>query len=90
MIIITRGQLADNDKVIEQIVRATEHAISIIIVGVGRDNKKKFKDLEVLDGEEIIDENGKAQIQIVDKKGNRAKRDIVQFMIFREHKSDYF
>ena len=77
MIIITRGQLADNDKVIEQIVRATEHAISIIIVGVGRDNKKKFKDLEVLDGEEIIDENGKAQIQIVDKKGNRAKRDIV-------------
>ena len=53
---LTRGVISDNDKMLEQVVRASKHAVSIIIVGLGKDNKAKFKKLEFLDGEE--DEEG--------------------------------
>ena len=54
-------------------MRATDFPLSIIIVGLGKNNKAKFKNLEALDGEE--DEDGKSKLY--DKKGNKAKRDIV-------------
>jgi hypothetical protein len=47
--------------------------MSIIIVAVGKESSGKFDQLEFLDGE--ADEEG--NIKIVDKNGNRAKRDIV-------------
>jgi len=73
LVIITRGAISDGDKVLEQVVRATNHAMSIIIVAVGKENAGKFETLEFLDGE--ADEEG--NIKIIDKHGNRAKRDIV-------------
>lgn len=38
-----------------------------------------------LDGET----DAKGNIKLFDKKGNRAKRDIVQFVPFRKYKDDY-
>ena len=64
---------------LDQVVRATNYPISILMIGVGKDKGDKFKKLEFLDGEE--DEDG--NIPLIDQFGNRAKRDIVQFVPFR-------
>lgn len=58
--------------VIDLVVRATELPLSIIIVGIGQAD---FGNMEKLDG----DGN-----KLVDSKGRRAPRDIVQFVPFRE------
>jgi hypothetical protein len=59
--------------------------LSIIIVGVGKNKDGKFDKLAFLDGEE--DEEG--NFRLCDQNGNFAERDVVQFVPFREHKSDY-
>ena len=69
----------------EQIVRGSKQAFSIIIVGVGKDRGDKFKNLEFLDG--VEDETGDSKL--VDMHGNRAERDIVQFVPFRKFRGNY-
>ena len=71
LIIITRGVIADEAKVLEQIVRASHYPLSIIIVGVGQTRGKKFNLLEYIDGEKNEDGGVK------DRHGNAAVRDIV-------------
>ena len=83
--ILTRGHVHDIQQTLTQVVRASNYPISIIIVGVGKNNKAKFKNLEFLDG--VEDEDGKSSL--IDKDGNRAKRDIVQFVVFREFRHNY-
>jgi hypothetical protein len=52
LVILTRGVVADIDRTLEQVVRASNYPMSVIIVGLGKNNKAKFRDLEFLDGEE--------------------------------------
>jgi len=44
-----------------------------MLIGVGKDSGSKFKKMEFLDGTE--DENG--NVSLIDRKGNKAHRDIV-------------
>lgn len=83
--IITRGVIADHERTLEEIVRATRLPVSIIFVGVGKDRGSKFKKLEFLDGEE----NEDGTIELRDRNGNMAERDIVQFVSFRQYRHDY-
>ena len=73
MVIISRGIISDIFTVSEEIVKGSYHPLSIIIVGVGKDQGEKFDKMAFLDGE--TDEKG--NLKLFDKKGNRAKRDIV-------------
>uniref|UniRef100_A0A8C3SE93 Copine C-terminal domain-containing protein n=1 Tax=Chelydra serpentina TaxID=8475 RepID=A0A8C3SE93_CHESE len=57
----------------EAVVRASRLPVSIIIVGVGNTD---FSDMRALDEEDGTQESG----------GERAARDIVQFVPFREFK----
>ena len=56
-----------------------------MLIGVGKDSGSKFKKMEFLDGTE--DENG--NVSLIDRKGNKAHRDIVQFVPFRKNRDDY-
>jgi hypothetical protein len=67
LMIVTDGALCDQGDAIDAIVRATDTALSIIIIGVGRAD---FKGMSVLEGEDGI---------LRSRSGQRAKRDIVQF-----------
>lgn len=60
------------NSVIDTLSYATDFPLSIIIVGVGHEN---FKNMEVLD-----DDQGNLR----DSKGQKLKRDIVQFVPYRE------
>lgn len=73
LLILTDGEIHDMDKTIDLIVSATELPLSIIIVGVG---EADFSNMNQLDGD-----NG-----LYNSKGQRARRDIVQFVPFREVK----
>jgi len=65
--IITDGIISDMEKTKEAIIEASEYPISIIIIGVGKDN---FENMEELDGDDkILKFHNKA-----------SKRDIVQFV----------
>lgn len=83
MLIITDGAIGDMVNTIRAIVRATDLPISFVIVGVGdgkeeyaKDSSSGFGSMERLDG----DEKG-----LVDSAGERAKRDIVQFVEFNKY-----
>lgn len=72
LLILTDGSISDEDttETCDLIVKASALPLSIIIVGVGKDD---FKEMNVLDGD-----HGKMK----DSKGNEASRDIVQFVPF--------
>ena len=76
LLILTDGQITDMEDTIDAIVVASSAPLSIIIVGVGRDD---FSSMEVLDGD------GKRL------KGNKgtAVRDIVQFVEFNRFGGNY-
>ncbi|XP_033626686.1 copine-8-like isoform X1 [Asterias rubens] len=74
LLIITDGCICDMDSTKEAIVQAAKLPMSIIIVGVG---KEDFSKMEELDGDEVR----------VSSRGQLAERDIVQFVPFRDFES---
>mmetsp|Transcript_3867 Transcript_3867/g.9130 ORF Transcript_3867/g.9130 Transcript_3867/m.9130 type:complete len:723 (-) Transcript_3867:73-2241(-) len=75
LLILTDGRYDDERQSIDQIVAASTLPLSIIIVGVG---KADFSAMEKLDGDEV---------RLTSSTGQRAYRDIVQFVPFRKFKS---
>lgn len=72
LLIITDGEASDMDETIKHIIRAADVPISIVIVGVGENS---FEDMRILDADDAIT-----------RKKNGMKRDIVQFVPFRQFK----
>ncbi|KAM9978380.1 hypothetical protein ACTFIY_012133 [Dictyostelium cf. discoideum] len=73
LLIITDGEICDMDETIKSLVQASNLPLSVVIVGVGLSS---FENMNLLDGD-----NG----CLVDYKGIRAKRDIVQFVPFNKY-----
>lgn len=74
LLLLTDGILTDMDQTIHMIIEASELPMSVIIVGVG---EADFEDMERLDSDDKL-------LTL----GNRvAKRDIVQFVPFRDFKN---
>ena len=71
LMIITDGEIHDMRETIDWIVRGSESPLSIVIVGVGKEN---FGNMVVLDADDV---------PLVNSKGKTMKRDIVQFVPFR-------
>ena len=76
LMILTDGMIDDIDETIEEIVEASFLPLSIIIIGVG---KADFSNMVELDA----DEN-----PLVNSKGVKASRDIVQFVPFLKYESN--
>ena len=71
LLILTDGQIHDMDKVIDLIISCCQLPLSIIIVGVGNAD---FSNMQRLDGDGGL----------YGSKGQKAIRDIVQFVPFRD------
>eukprot|EP00494_Astrolonche_serrata_P029514 UN29781 len=74
LLLITDGVLNDVQKTIDSIVAATNHPLSIIIVGVG---SADFTTMDVLDADDE---------PLIDSRGVRMQADIVQFVPFNQFK----
>ena len=75
MLILTDGAIMDLDKTIDQVVRASDLPLSIIIIGVGAAD---FETMEILDADkEPLYSNAF---------GKGASRDCVQFVEFEKFK----
>lgn len=77
LMILTDGLITDMDETSEAIVEASNLPISIIIIGIG---KEDFSNMDILDGDEIP---LKSPIS-----GKIVSRDIVQFVEFRKYETD--
>ncbi|MCQ2818365.1 MAG: hypothetical protein MJ252_13950 [archaeon] len=73
LLIITDGVIHDFDETKTSIIKASYLPFSIVIVGVGDED---FSAMDELDGDKE---------QLVDKNGNKALRDIVQFVKFSDY-----
>ena len=73
--ILTDGEIHDMEQTKNLIVEASVLPISIIIVGIG---EADFTSMEILDGD-----NG-----IINSKGQKGMRDLVQFVQFRNFKGN--
>ena len=71
LLIVTNGKVEDMEETKNLIVKAAALPLSIIIVGVGNGD---FTKMEILDGDKGL----------TNSKGEKAKRDLVQFVPFRE------
>ena len=71
LLIITDGEITDMNETIHEIVDASHHPMSIVIVGVGNAN---FSSMERLDGDNVK----------LSSHGRTATRDIVQFVPFNQ------
>lgn len=74
LMILTDGIINDMDQTINEIVKASETALSIIIIGVGQAD---FSAMDELDGD--------GGCRLVSSKGYSAARDIVQFVPFLKY-----
>jgi len=72
MLIITDGAIHDMQQTIDWIVRGSFAPLSIVIVGVGKDD---FGNMDTLDADDR---------PLVDSRGVKMDRDIVQFVPFRD------
>lgn len=72
LLIITDGAIHDMQQTIDWIVRGSFAPLSIVIVGVGRDD---FGNMDTLDADEV---------PLIDSRGVKMDRDIVQFVPFRD------
>jgi hypothetical protein len=72
LLIITDGAIHDMQQTIDWVVKGSFAPLSIVIVGVGED---QFGNMNTLDADEV---------PLVDSKGKRMDRDIVQFVPFRD------
>jgi len=77
LLILTDGEIHDMDETIDALVTAAYLPLSIIIVGIGNAD---FTKMRILDGD-----NG-----LCNSRGERAKRDLVQFVPFNEFKGDMY
>lgn len=77
LMILTDGMINDMDETSEAIVEASHLPISIIIIGIG---KEDFSNMDILDGDEIP---LKSEIS-----GKIVERDIVQFVEFNKYEKD--
>eukprot|EP01080_Neovahlkampfia_damariscottae_P009947 gene9947-2268_t len=75
LLILTDGEITDMDATIDEIVKASNLPVSIIIIGVGNES---FEKMVILDGDDSI---------LKDSNGDRAKRDIVQFVPFKKFRN---
>jgi len=75
LLILTDGEIHDMNPTIDAIVEASDLPLSIIIVGIGND---KFGNMAILDGDHGL----------YNSEGQKAKRDLVQFVPFREFNGD--
>ena len=76
LVILTDGEATDMNETVEELVKAAELPVSIIIVGVG---DSKFEKMKKLDANHF---------GLRSAKGKMAKRDLVQFVPFKEYKND--
>eukprot|EP00287_Rhodomonas_sp_CCMP768_P017897 CAMPEP_0202809022 /NCGR_PEP_ID=MMETSP1389-20130828/1441_1 /ASSEMBLY_ACC=CAM_ASM_000865 /TAXON_ID=302021 /ORGANISM="Rhodomonas sp., Strain CCMP768" /LENGTH=589 /DNA_ID=CAMNT_0049479523 /DNA_START=15 /DNA_END=1784 /DNA_ORIENTATION=- len=74
LLIVTDGCITDKSATVDALVKASHLPLSVIIVGVGDED---FSDMSFLDADTE---------PLVDGDGNKAVRDIVQFVPFREFK----
>lgn len=72
VLILTDGEIHDMQDTVNAIVRGSRLPLSIIIVGIGMDS---FQNMRKLDADDE---------PLVDSRGTRMERDIVQFVPFRE------
>lgn len=72
LLILTDGEITDTANTIRAIIHASSLPMSIIIVGVGGAD---FGKMDILDSDDGL---------LADSGGNRAKRDIVQFVPYRQ------
>jgi hypothetical protein len=72
LLIITDGVITDMDATRDAIVAACDVPLSVLIVGVGNAN---FDRMEELDGDDV---------RLRNSRGQAAKRDIVQFVAYRD------
>jgi len=77
LLILTDGEIHDMDATIDVLIRASHLPISIVIVGVGNAD---FGKMEVLDGDSGL----------YNAKGQKAERDLVQFVPFRDFNGDMY
>jgi len=75
LLILTDGEIHDMDQTIDAICNSSHLPLSIIIVGVGNAD---FGKMEVLDGDDGL----------YGSKGQKAQRDLVQFVPFRHFNGD--
>lgn len=73
---MTDGQINDEQEVIDQIIECCDLPISLIIVGIGDDD---FSLMEKLNDNEL---------KLVDSRGVKTTRDLVQFVEFNKFKND--
>ncbi|CDW79754.1 UNKNOWN [Stylonychia lemnae] len=77
LLILTDGEIHDMQQTKQILVEASKTPLSVIIIGVGNEN---FTMMRELDADERI---------LQDNFGQRAVRDIVQFVRFRDHAKNY-
>jgi len=75
LLLITDGRHDDKAKTTRAVVRASKLPLSIIIVAVGNISKNDCLEMEKLDSDNV---------DLIDDKGNKALRDIVQFVKYDE------
>eukprot|EP00752_Nemacystus_decipiens_P006392 g5760.t1 len=73
LLILTDGIINDMQQTIDSLVAASNMPLSVVIVGVGQAN---FSDMDALDGDGEM---------LKDHAGNKATRDIVQFVPFSKY-----
>jgi hypothetical protein len=78
MLILTDGAIMDLTKTIDEVVRASDLPVSIIIIGVG---SADFTTMEELDAD--------VDPLYSDKYHKGASRDLVQFVEFNHYKNDH-
>jgi hypothetical protein len=76
LMILTDGMIDDIDETINQLVQGSFLPLSVIIIGVGRAD---FSNMKILDA----DDN-----PLIDSRGVRAARDLVQFVPFLNYESN--
>ena len=76
ILIITDGVIHDFDETKSTIIKTSYLPYSIVVVGVGNDN---FSSMEQLSSDKH---------ELIDKNGNKAERDIIQFVRFLDYEDD--
>ncbi len=76
MFILTDGEIHDKQQVIDQIIECCSLPVSLIIVGIGSGD---FGIMHELDDDDC---------QLVDSRGRRTTRDLVQFVEFKNFKNN--